>query len=48
MCEITGKSPLFFDFFDIIKSKHSQCYVSLFINRKSKNEQDLTRKSTLD
>ena len=48
MCEITGKSPLLFEFFDIIKSKHSLSYVSLFIMRKSKNEQDLARKSTLD
>lgn len=48
MGEISDKSPLLFEFFEIRKSKHSRSYVSLFIMRKNKNEQDLARKSTLD
>lgn len=48
MYEITGKLQLLFEFFEIRKSKHSRSYVSLFIMRKNKNEQDLARKGMLD
>jgi len=42
------KSYLFFEFCEMIKSKHSLSYVSLFIMSKSEKEKDLGRKVMLD
>ncbi len=37
------KSKLFFDLYEIRKSKHSRSYESLFIMSKSEKEKDLVR-----
>ncbi len=37
------KLQLFFEFFEIRKSKHSRSYASLFMMSKNENEQNLGR-----
>ena len=42
------KLQLFFEFFEIRKSKHSLSYVSLFMMRKNRKEQNLVRQFARD
>ena len=48
MCKMMYKLQLFFEFFEIRKSKHSLSYVSLFMMRKNRKEQNLVRQFARD